>query len=154
MPHSTTSGPKPARSERLVVDTGVIVSAAFGGVPLEALDIARAWPVIVSPAMVAELVAVLGKLKRKIGDVRHAKLEELARMLVLGAEWVEPRRRVDVCRDPNDAMFLEACLAGKATVLLSGDKDLTSLKASDLEPYGLDDLRILTPAEFVRECSK
>jgi putative PIN family toxin of toxin-antitoxin system len=150
LPHSTKSAPKPAPSERIVVDTGVVISAAFGGIPLEALEAAREHPVIVSPAMVAELAAVIAKLRRKLGDARHAKLQELARMLVLGAEWVEPTIRVDLCRDPNDAMFLEACLAGKATVLLSGDKDLTSLKAADLEAHDLGDVRILTPAQFVR----
>lgn len=127
------------------------MSAAFGGVPLAALEAARTFPVIVSPAIVAELAAVIDKLKPKIGDARHARLAEVARMLVVGAEWVEPTVRVDACRDPNDAMFLEACLAGKATVLLSSDKDLTTLKPADLEPYGLGELRILTPARFVHE---
>jgi len=148
---SKTSAKKPDSRERIVVDTSVLVSSAFGGIPLAALEKVRGFRVVVSASIAAEIAGVIDRLRAKLGSAAHARLVEQARLVLISAEWVEPAVRVELCRDPNDDMFLEACLAGQATILLTGDKDLTTLQPTDLESHGLGCLRIVTPSQFVQE---
>jgi predicted nucleic acid-binding protein len=49
-----------------------------------------------------------------------------------------------VQRDPSDNKFLECAVAGKARVIISGDKDLLSLGR-------YRQVRIQTPAQFLAE---
>jgi predicted nucleic acid-binding protein len=60
----------------------------------------------------------------------------------LRGELVIPERMVQVCRDPKDDKFLEAALAGKAEVIISGDEDLLVL-----DPF--EGILILRPSEFL-----
>lgn len=150
MQPSKTSVKKQEPRERIVVDTSVLVSAAFGGRPLAAVEKARSLRVIMSPAIATEIEGVLDRLREKLGPAVHARLVEQAHLLMVSAEWVEPVVRVELCRDPNDDLFLEACVAGRASVLLTGDKDLTELRPDDLERHGLSGLRIETPAQFLK----
>lgn len=126
------------------------MSAAFGGTPLAAFDRAMGCHVVVTPAIAKEIVDVIGRLRVKLPASVHAHLVEYAWALFMTAEWVEPSATLTLCRDPNDDIFLEAGLAGRATVLLTGDRDLTTLTRADLDPVGLGDLRILTPSQFLR----
>ena len=62
---------------------------------------------------------------------------------VRNAKIVYPSEKVSACRDPEDDMLLECCIAAKARVLLTSDKDL--IETHDL-PF---DLKIVTPREFI-----
>jgi putative PIN family toxin of toxin-antitoxin system len=58
------------------------------------------------------------------------------------AEVVKPKRRLRVVRrDPSDDKFLECAVAGKASLIISGDKDLLSLGR-------YRQIRIQSPAQF------
>lgn len=59
------------------------------------------------------------------------------------ASFVFPKERIEICRDPNDNKFLEAAIAADANFLISGDKDLLSLKK-------IKNSRILTPKQFLK----
>ena len=137
--------------ERVVVDTSVLVSAAFGGKPLLALERARRHRLLLSDEIVAEVLDVLSRLRPKLGAAVHDRLRELAEQVLQAGERVVVKQRLEVCRDPNDDIFLEACLAGQATVLLAGDDDLLSLTEKDLKAVGLAKLRILGPAAWLKE---
>jgi len=65
--------------------------------------------------------------------------------VVATASMVRPRKKVKVCRDASDDMVLECCLAAKAEYLVTGDKDLLSLK--DL-PFPL---KIVTPKDYFQQ---
>lgn len=65
-------------------------------------------------------------------------------------ETIDIRKTIDddrveaiTIRDAKDQPILDAALAIDADVILTGDKDFTSLK--------LDRPRIMTPAEFIAE---
>jgi predicted nucleic acid-binding protein len=61
------------------------------------------------------------------------------------AEVVKPKRRLRVIeRDPADNKFLECAVAGKAGVIISGDKDLLSLGR-------YRKIRIQSPAQFLAD---
>ena len=137
--------------ERVVVDTSVLVSAAFGAKPFLALECARRHRLLLSDEIVAEVLDVLSRLRPKLGAAVHDRLRELAEQVLQAGERVVVKQRLEVCRDPNDDIFLEACLAGQATVLLAGDDDLLSLTEKDLKAVGLAKLRILGPAAWLKE---
>jgi predicted nucleic acid-binding protein len=46
---------------------------------------------------------------------------------VFGAKVVEPKKKLALCRDPEDDMLLECCKAAHADILITGDKDLLNL---------------------------
>jgi putative PIN family toxin of toxin-antitoxin system len=72
------------------------------------------------------------------------EIKELIREEILPfAEVVKPKRRLRVVRqDPADNKFLECAVAGKANVIISGDKDLLSLGR-------YRKIRIQSPAQFL-----
>jgi putative PIN family toxin of toxin-antitoxin system len=63
--------------------------------------------------------------------------------VVSHAKIVYPSEKFSLCRDPEDNMLLECCLAAKVKILITGDKDLLEI---DELPF---DLRTMTPQEFL-----
>ena len=129
---------------RIVVDTGVLVSALYGthSVPLAALQTAyREHIVITSRSLSAEIGEVLSRPKfvRRFGvDTLLSVLETYDAVAV----YVEVTTSIRDCRDPKDDMLLALALDGSADLILTGDLDLLVL-----HPWrGID---ILTPAEFL-----
>lgn len=61
-----------------------------------------------------------------------------------------PKTALRICRDPEDNMVLECCLAAHAELLITGDRDLLDIPATSLRIAGLRSLRILRPARYVR----
>jgi predicted nucleic acid-binding protein len=76
--------------------------------------------------------------------LRSARNDRLIRshLIRLRGELVALQRRVTVCRDLKDDIFLEAALAGQADCVISGNGDLL-----DLTPF--EGIPILRPAEFL-----
>jgi putative PIN family toxin of toxin-antitoxin system len=56
------------------------------------------------------------------------------------AEWVEISGELKLCRDPDDNKSLELAIKASATMLVSGDRDLTDMK-------NIEDIPIYTPAQ-------
>jgi putative PIN family toxin of toxin-antitoxin system len=126
---------------RVVFDTNVFVSALIfpGGRAEEALSrVIRAEDrLILSKAILDELLSVLA---RKFSR----DPEELARAAVwLGevAEWVRPTCRLCVAAEEADNRVLECALAGRADVVVTGDKGLIELGS-------IERIRIMTLKEY------
>ncbi|RMG87357.1 MAG: putative toxin-antitoxin system toxin component, PIN family [Candidatus Dadabacteria bacterium] len=128
---------------RVVVDTNVVVSAAFfGGQPQGILD---AWrdgriEIAVSEAILAEYEAVLRRIAERYPPINP---EPVLRLLFSKTRLVQPAR-VDptVCADPHDLKFIEAALGGAAQIIVSGDRHLLAVT-------GIPGVTVLRPAEFV-----
>jgi putative PIN family toxin of toxin-antitoxin system len=102
---------------RVVIDTGVVVSAALlpTSVPRQAFDLAMAHGrLLVSAATVAELDEVLRRPKFNKYVEQQQRLEFLA-TLIDQADAVEIVQAVTGCRDPKDDKFLELAVNGGAT---------------------------------------
>ena len=69
---------------------------------------------------------------------------------VAEANVCNPTKRVVVCRDPEDNMLLECCLAADADLLVTGDSDLLDIPRDTLKAVGLRKLRILRPGQYLR----
>ncbi len=66
---------------------------------------------------------------------------------VAEARVVEPTRPIRVCRDPKDDMVLECCRAARASLLITGDRDLVDLDVTGIA--GLRRLRIISPRAYL-----
>jgi len=139
---------------RVVVDTGVVVSAfAFGGVPARALRAALSTSdVCVSGDLLAEYRNIPDALRaaRKVNAEQWQALLAGIAAFVAEARLIEPTRLVRVCRDPKDDMVLECCRAARANFLITGDRDLLNLDVSRIA--GLRRLRIVSPRTYVDRC--
>ena len=68
------------------------------------------------------------------------------------AEKIEPKTKLNLCRDPQDNKFLEAAYEAKASYLITLDKDLLDLRNSNKLFKILDhEIKILKPKEFIKE---
>jgi hypothetical protein len=114
---------------RAVFDTSVVVSAVLlpRSVPRQAFDrVQEQGRVLISAATVNELNEVLRR--QRFGKyVREAQRLEFLAALIREAELVDVTEVVTECRDPKDNKFLELAVSGKATYIISGDKDLLAL---------------------------
>ena len=128
--------------KRVVFDTNVLVSALVfpGGRGEAALRriIEQADQLVLSRPIVDELLDVLA---RKFA--RDA--EELAHVAVFVTELavvVAPKRRLRVVKDDPDNRILECAVAGRAEVIVTGDKALLALKLCEK-------IRTLTLREYI-----
>jgi putative PIN family toxin of toxin-antitoxin system len=96
-----------------------------------------------SDPILAELVDVLNRprIRDKYG-LAPEDIETLVALILLRGESVVPTRRITICRDPKDNMFLEVASDGSADMIVSGDDDLLSLETFEGIP-------ITTPSEFL-----
>ncbi len=125
---------------RVVFDTNVLISAlVYGGPPRDLLiRVFRGETTLVtSTALLNELEEVL--------VVRFAHDASLARTvraeIELLAEVVDVSELARVARDPDDDAVLAVAIAGEASAIVTGDRDLLVLA----EHHGI---RIVTPRDF------
>jgi uncharacterized protein len=133
-------------SERVVLDTSILISAALSGSgkPAAVLDHVLQHAVLVMSA------ETFHELTRKVLEPKFDKYfrgngrADLLTRIAAGSEWTEIAERVAVCRDPKDDMMLETALAGRADCIVTGDKDLLVL-----DPFR--SVRIVTAAMFLSD---
>lgn len=132
------------RAERVVLDTDILISAALtGGTPHKAFRwVVNHGILVMSKPIFEELASRFAKSKfdRYISQARRDEiLDELAAV----SEWIEIEENVRISRDPSDDKFLETALAGRASYLVSGARDLLVLGS-------FRDTRIMTAVEFLK----
>jgi putative PIN family toxin of toxin-antitoxin system len=137
------------RLRRVVLDTNVWISAVLSnrGSPARVLRLVldRCCPVF-SDVTFAELETRLQRPKfdRYLSlDLRRRILHDVNAV----ADWVDIPPAIAAqtwCRDADDDHFIRVALAARARLLVTGDADLLDLPA-------VDELRILTPAQVLRE---
>jgi putative PIN family toxin of toxin-antitoxin system len=118
---------------RVVLDTNVILSALVFRAGA-AGQVRQAWQrglvlPLASTATVQELVRVLAYAKFRLSK---AEQDELLADYLPYAETVripQPPPTVPDCRDVLDLPFMHLAMAGKAQVLVSGDRDLLAIAA-------------------------
>ena len=127
---------------RVVIDTNVLVSSFFGGLPR---DVVARWKhgeltLCVSRPLLDEYVEVL----RRLG-ARDDLVRELLELWASGyhvAFTANPRPLRVVDSDPTDNMLFDCAVALKADAIITGDKAVRRIGAY----MGIE---VLTPAEFL-----
>jgi len=108
---------------KLVIDTNVVVSGALkpNGLERTALVFALTRPatLFVSEEILAEYKEVLSRPELRISANERKKLlnviSEHSRMVV-------PERKLAVCRDPDDDIFLECAETARADYMITGNQ--------------------------------
>jgi putative PIN family toxin of toxin-antitoxin system len=131
---------------RVVLDTNAVVSALlFSGISSKLVPL---WQMgLITPLISREILdEYLRALSYPKFELSEKEIKELIQEEILPyAEVVKPKRRLRVVRrDPSDNKFLECAVAGKAGVIISGDKDLLSLGR-------YRQIRIQSPAQFLAD---
>jgi predicted nucleic acid-binding protein len=67
---------------------------------------------------------------------------------VAQARIAVPRKRLVICRDPEDNMVLECCSAARADFLITGDRDLLEMDKTVIRTH-IPGLKILSPRAFL-----
>jgi uncharacterized protein len=106
---------------KLVLDTNVVVSAALKpkGPERTALVFALTSPaaLFTSGEVMAEYAKVLGRPELRIPAAERTQILDL---ITSRSRMVAPVRKLAVCRDPDDNMFLECAEAARANYLITG----------------------------------
>jgi len=116
---------------RVVLDTNVVLSAlVFGGG--SAGLVRQAWQrgafvPLVSKATAQELVRVLAYPKFRLCVAEQGELLADYLPYTQTVRIPNPPPVVPECRDALDVPFMQLALAGRATVLVSGDRDLLAI---------------------------
>lgn len=127
---------------RVVLDTNILVSALlWRGAPYRCLLALQAGlaDLILSPPILEEFKAVLATKFR----YTVAEADDAVELIRSAAEMVEISGRLRaVPDDPSDDKFIETAQAGRADVIVSGDRHLL-----DLGPAA--DIPVITAREFL-----
>lgn len=124
-----------SRRLRVVLDTNIFVSTFI--LAKESHPLVEAWRKdeflwILSPQIQEEYISVISRpkfnlVKEEVEDV-IALLETAITMEII--EKVEPKIRLNVVKqDPQDNIFLECAVDGKAHSIVTGDRHLLDLKS-------------------------
>ena len=134
---------------KVVIDANVFVSAAFGGVPLDAVSKAfSTGDVFLSPAIIEEIDGTIRRLSSKMGEEKTGTLLTLWKRFQSHCTILAPKEKAAICRDPKDDAYLHLCVAAKADFLVTGDKDLLAVHPGSVAVLP-DGLKIVTPRQFL-----
>ncbi len=129
---------------RIVIDTNVVASAIFfGGRPADLIKLvmSRNLEAVVTEEILEEYHETIDYLFEKYkGKPIHFSIAPLLSAM----EIIQPVSEVKVCRDPDDDKFISCAMDGECLYIVSGDKDLLTLK----EYQGL---KIVAVTEFFSE---
>lgn len=130
--------------KRVVLDTNVLVSSVLGGA-LETIMVkwlSGKFTLIASDGIINEYLDVLNRSKLHL---KRETIERITAYIVRHAEYVVPQEDIHFIEsDPKDDKFLEAAIAGKAHIIVSGDKHLL-----DIEEF--QGIEIITAREFITQ---
>jgi uncharacterized protein len=128
---------------KVVIDTNVLMSGAFFFGPPHKILLACATgdvQLVLSLSILAEYRRIGFAFLQTHSDVdfEHFLGILLKKALFVNAQGLDH----PVCRDPDDDKFLACAIAGRADIVVSGDKAL-------LETSGYAGIAVLAPREFV-----
>lgn len=134
---SRTSGR--SAGPKVVLDTNVIVAAALSpnGAPAVLFEM-----VLTGTIQAYATTGMLAELHRILAVLLPDRQEELLNQYTANVTIVRPETHQQVCRDPDDDMFLDCAIAADAHLIVSGDDDLLAIG----EYQGIP---ILTVREFL-----
>ena len=127
---------------KIVLDTNLIISALiFAGKPQQVYNLILEKQIIgiTSPILLAELTEVLTKKF----NFELIRVEQLEKIIKKHFKMVIPKQTVKILQDIDDNRVLEAAAEVKCNYIVTGDKDLLTLKT-------FHQIKILTPNDFLR----
>ena len=136
---------------KVVIDANVMISAAFGGRPLEAVVQAlQNHEVYLSLTIERELREVILGLSKKLTKEQIFFIQEKFQQVLSLAKRVAVSTHVVLSRDAKDDHYLSLCREVGADFLVTGDKDLLSISQESLKKNKISCL-IASPQEFLEK---
>ena len=128
---------------KIVIDTNVLISGIlFSGPPSRIVEAWRNREIrfVLTPEILEEYQKVTQSLEEQFPEVELSSIPEL---IAIQSDLIQaPPLPKPVCADPDDDKFLACAVAGKAAIIVSGDKHLLRLSR-------YRGIEILTPRKFV-----
>lgn len=134
---------------RIVFDTNSLISAAIlpNSVSRKALTCAlKHYKLIVSDDTWQEFASRIEKPSLDHYFPSQESRQDFLLFMSRATEHIVVTSTVSACADPDDDMFLELALDGKASIIVSGDGNLKKLN-------GWKNIRVLSTGDFYRECA-
>ena len=133
---------------KVVLDTNTIISAFFwkgNEHDLFKKIEEKKIELYLSKEILDEIDEVLDrpKFKEVIENARLTKDQILNKIISISRLVFGPKLKINACRDPKDNKFLECGVIGKVDYIVSGDKDLLSIKE-------YKNIRIITSKDFLK----
>ena len=128
---------------KVVIDTNVLVSSFFGGLPRKIIDLWKEGAIVLclSQSIFEEYLATLNRLGLKDQD----EIKRLTRLFAEGYNAVFTSQTPDirvVNDDPDDDKFIACAVALESKIIVSGDNHLQQVKK-------YIDIEIMSPREFM-----
>ena len=127
---------------RIVIDTNVIASAIFfGGKPRKLIELLMRHQLVAyaSPEIINEYQETCDELVSRY-PVKPLLLP--LNQIISVCRLIETHSKISVCCDPEDNKFIECAVDAGCIYIVSGDKDLLSIKE-------YDGIQIVTVADFL-----
>jgi len=140
---------------KIIIDTNVWISAIFwGGKPRK---IIKLWvndiktgqeniKIYLTNSILKEIIQKIKKIAKEI-KLDKRKIVKWVHLIEKRTIFVNPVKKVNICRDKKDNKFLEAVLEAQADYLITGDKDLLTLEK-------FKKTQIIKPAQFLKQVYK
>ena len=130
----------------IVVDTNVVVSAIlFGGTPGALINLWKSGRIrpLITQEILTEYIRVLAYPKFKLSEdeINYIIHQEILPFFKVVKSVPGPSV---IKEDPDDDKFIQCAEAGKAKIIISGDRHLLSFKSQ----YGID---IMTTNQFLHK---
>jgi hypothetical protein len=129
---------------RLILDTNILISAFVFKSETANIVVrhaAKKHTLLFSESTFKELKSTL--LKPKFAEIAElSTIRNFIINLIKIGEFIDPKIKIAECRDPRDNKFLELAVAGNASCIVTGDKDLLVLN-----PFR--GIKIISPGEFL-----
>ena len=117
---------------KLVLDTSVLISAFFWeGNEAELFRKIEQGKVklYISKEILSEVEDVIKRPKfKEVISKANITTDEILQKIIAVSNLVVPSSEIDICRDKADNKFLECAVSAKVDYIVTGDKDLLSLK--------------------------
>ena len=135
----------PKTKDRIIIDTNLWISFLLTRdfAKLDKIFADQSLILLFSQELLDEFVEVARRPKFK-KYFSLTDLQDLLQQISLRAEYITAVSEVSICRDPKDNFLLSLAKDGKATHLITGDKDLLELKK-------IGKTRILTITDYLSE---
>ena len=129
---------------KIVIDTNVLISGVFfGGMPRKVLSAVIRREIIACAT--GEIIDEYNEIVREMIFRKQGYLnKDILAPLIGTMEIVEAKTKVELSRDPDDDKFLACAKDAKALYIVSGDKDLLTLK-------DFENIKIVTAKEFCEQ---
>lgn len=120
----------PKQKDRIIIDTNLWVSFLLNKdfLKLDVILSQRKIILLFSQVLIDEFISVAQRPKFK-KYFSAPDFEELLLRIAERSVFIDVISEVNICRDPKDNFLLALAKDGKATHLITGDKDLLILKS-------------------------